>query len=72
MVEASESGTILFGFRSAAATRSIAATSPLVPRVMRARHSGHASLPINMKPAKLAKRPATNEQAAKVVSTLLV
>ena len=58
--------------RSAAATRSMAPMRPLVPRVMRARLSGHASLPTNMMPAKLAKNPATSAHAANVVSILRV
>jgi hypothetical protein len=46
--------------------------SPPVPIAMSARHSGHASLPINMKPVKLATSPASNDHAAKDVSILRV
>jgi len=46
--------------------------SPPVPIAMSARHSGHATLPINMKPVKLATSPASNDHAAKDVSILRV
>jgi hypothetical protein len=45
---------------------------PLVPITIRATLSGHASLPTNITPAKLAKNPPTNDHAANVVSILCV